>query len=240
METNYKSKIVAIVIVTIIFTTLLLVFKIRFNENNTVVKNDSFLVIPDNKDVSNNRILSEQASLFDSLPLFIPTRWNYGGKINIIEAERNNTLVFENFTKEITLNDSSLNPSKFSTENISIDSSIMEERNDWLLFSNFGELTLQSSNKKVILGELVVIDIEKNLPILKEDLPTEILNMIEDTNYFPFEFYTVLYTIGQIGKPFMIKGSNNSQINKKLTDYVQTKLNRVKLTPGYYRVLIGL
>ena len=235
------SSIVKIAIITgiTIYVLAFLTFHVEVPSIETVDFSEPYIQYPSPEEKKINQLIREQAELYDSAPLFLPTSWNYVTNVETLSLEVHSSSLFPTYEEKWTISDEMLKP------NISSGVSIITRARDslkyeyWDLFSTFGEGKYKENWMSLRMGWVEVYDMLNNKIVRSESLPENIDELKELPLWAPLEFLITIDNLGPIGEPLLLKGSGSETIDAILRDYILEPVFGARLVPGYYKVSIG-
>jgi hypothetical protein len=183
-------------------------------------------------------LLREQAYLFDSAPLFLPTRWNSASLPTVRALELKPPDLFELF------------PARFSYGEADFGSRAIEAKVPVL---NLATLDTLDSATRIPFGRDRVEQprlsprfalLEVRLPgspevVLAEPVGAEGAPRAGRQLWAPAEFYLHVEQVGVVGELVLLAGSGVEEVDLFLREEIRRLLRARMLDGGYYRVLAG-
>ena len=184
-------------------------------------------------------LFQEQAELFDTAPLFLPTAWNYSGDLGDILRIDDQSALFEPFPPILSVDEETLNGID-AIEKSTVDSPRgFLEVVDWDFFHAFGERETLPRGVEERTGFLEIRGFGKEFLLRAERLPERLLREIEAPLWSPARFYLLVDSIGIVGHARMAKSTGSQIVNRALQNYLAEPFFAAGLKPGYYIVDIG-
>lgn len=238
---NFKSLIfISFIITLIVFIIFLSTFSIRKTDiNSNKTKSNSFISFNNLNEKSGdlNLVLKEQAIIFDSEPIFIPTEWN-----EALDPFKNiaKDSLFQDFPPVTTLYDqkmlltitheypaisspSGVLNSKFINPFIGIN---QNTPNTFPLKKRTAYVTVKNLNTSKIVEEYEIIsdpDIQMN-----------------DQLWVPMEFLLIVDESGPIMPLLITESSGTEQIDNYFKNHIpESQLKLSSLPAGYYKILVS-
>ncbi len=187
----------------------------------------------------NNRLLSEQAELYDSAPLFLPTSWNYASNTDVFTLEVDIAPLFPSYSAEIEISDDTLKPDIRNGNSTIIRARDSLKYKYWDLFSTFGE---EKQPENWISGRrayMEVYDMMGDRLVRSETLPEDLGALNEMPLWTPLEYLVTIDILGALGEPMLLQGSGIEKIDAIMRAYISEPAFGARLEPGYYKVAIG-
>lgn len=188
-----------------------------------------------------DRILREQALLFDSEPLFMPTRWNYASSLQHIARLRDEAELFRDFAPVLQLQAEQLSFQDVVDPGLRISLESAIRRDSWPSFSQLGKvfegkpvqpLAPREAQVKVDPLDLGGEGMEFSLPgSLSVSAPGAIWN--------PMKFTVLIDPRSMGGAPMQITTSGFPDWDRAVGEFLGSGRFRNRLRPGYYRVIVG-
>ena len=191
------------------------------------------------------QVIVEQAWLYDTAPVFLPTTWNYSGqrgenRINEVFTQiKKMDPPFDTFKPNITLNkidfmevaalpDSSLNRPSDLLQN-----------EYWNFFSRFGK-TPEITALDRRTGHFKIIDMQSGYVIDDISLVDDIETPLDIPPLNPITFLIYIDKWGSIGSPMLLNTSGDDNLDLALRQFTAYHLfGKTPPKSGYYKVLIG-
>ena len=216
-----------------------LTFTVQSPSDERVKFSLPYVQYPSPEEKKHNQLLREQAELYDSAPLFLPTTWNYVTNVEVFALEVDNASLFPAYAEEWTISDEMLKPiigNGNSTITRARDSLKYEY---WDLYSTFGEEKLPVNWIPGRAGYVEIYDMLDYKIVTSETLPDKINALSVLPLWTPLEFLLTIDKLGPIGEPMLLQGSGSEAIDAILRDYLSEPVFGARLRPGYYKVTIG-
>jgi hypothetical protein len=190
-----------------------------------------------NQDAS-NQVVQERSMLFDSAPLFLPTRWNTAGVYEQPDLSKVQTPLFYLYSEQITLSEDTLSPesSYVALRDEGLDSQLTEA--DFSSLKHFGE---QDVEKRVYAKGVPyrVWDFYTGKMVFEGDLPPEI-GLEGNVERPEFSEWILLVTVyGVTGEPYRVKGNSVPRRDVAIRNWLMKAPFIKAYQSGYFRVVIG-
>ncbi|AWT59346.1 MAG: hypothetical protein DF168_00531 [Candidatus Moanabacter tarae] len=200
---------------------------------------EAFVQYPDRREGEHSVLLKEQASLFDSAPLFLPTPHNHSFSLKEIRMQEEETTLFDSFPAKITL--SRLNWEAFSwfeKPGVSDYRGVLRSE-FWNIFHYLGS-SPRSKDVETKRGSWIeIVPYGRSTPTLVEPLPIQIRQAGEGVLWSPVALRILVDRIGPIGAPLLVNSSGSYRVDEAIERYLLEAARDWGLRPGYYKVLFG-
>lgn len=201
---------------------------------------EPFIRLQPEEDALLSRTEAEYARLFDTAPLFIPTRWNYLTRSEFSGYRLPETPpLFAAFPARAP--ELPYSPERFRTllaEPPRDHSRALAFRGS-SFFEGFGERRLKPRPLRDRLAALEVVSLPESRSVLKRELTLEDLDGLPESGWMPVDFLIFIDSIGQVGRPYSLGSSGSETVDGILLRWLSTSELALELVPGYYRVEIG-
>ena len=234
----------ALVIGVLIHIAGFFIFKVISYPEPETNEVKSFLVLAEPDTNPDSRILQEQAVLFDTVPLFLPSIWNVSGRNNSYDGFQkiNQPMLFSPYPEQITISENSIIPSLNESLTEGVSAMTLLDLQYWDFFTVYG------------LKET------PNLPLPRRDgyielyelrsgrlADARIIEWIDDSEnreatdllWTPMTFLVRIEYGLLKGEPLIITDSGNEAINRKMRRYLNETFPFAGLVSGNYRAIIG-
>lgn len=191
-------------------------------------------------------LLSEQASLFDPAPLFLPTKWNAGQQPLPSGVEHQPGQIFHSFQPQLVFEKSSLNlpiPPAHVLPKSPIELLKQPSRDPFLGFDRRDQKLVPLPARP---GIVEVVRVADGKLIFSQELNKQIVAGYKSANWQPLEFLAVVTVTGLLGRPVMLPREGlpgdaaNENMVSNLRHYLSADLHiGERLEPGIYRVVVG-
>lgn len=189
-------------------------------------------------DDSRSRRLHEQAKLFDSAPLFLPTKWNYGSALQDNLLMRKGDVLFKPYPPSLLLEGEELADLPiFEQSKVNRPRELLANRY-WSLFGSFGEAEEKLEKQPAGGSFLIVQEFGAEVPVRRQRLPDRIAEQLEALFWAPTRFSVTVDAIGMVGAPKLTESSGFEMVDSVLREYLLEPFFSAGLSPGYYRVEI--
>lgn len=184
--------------------------------------------------------LAEQTLLFDSAPLFLPTRWNTSQPTPPAALTRKQTGdPFPAPEPVLSIDQVSLPPDEVALAAQNQKSDELLRPAYWSPFHGFG-LGPQATITPIPTGiGLQAVAMNSGETVVNLRLPVTHPALVETSLWSPAVFTILVDEAGAIGSPMLMESSFDERVDDALRDLLRT-LDWTSLVPfGYYRVTVG-
>ena len=187
---------------------------------------------------SRSRRLHEQAELFDSAPLFLPTKWNYGSALQDNLLSHEGDALFEPYPPSVSLEGEEL------TDLPAVDDPEVNHPREllanpyWSFFDSFGEAETELGKRPDVGSYLIVQGFGTEASVRRQRLPDRITGQFEAPFWAPASFSVTVDAVGMVGEPKLTESSGFEAVDNALREYLLEPFFAAGLSPGYYRVEI--
>ncbi|MDR1010456.1 MAG: hypothetical protein LBM04_04925 [Opitutaceae bacterium] len=202
------------------------------------------LVITRAGDSERNRILDEEAQLFDPAPLFLPTPHNYTQADPVSISHREPVQTFQPFPPGYTYSDDTFDirfPDPVSVP--AQPAGMLDYKQTQTPYATLGRVEHPAAPLPPRQACLEVIRVKTGelllqLPIAPLDpSPPNIPEALVTGDWSPLEFLAMIDITGLAAPPTLMKGAGTPAVVQYLSDYLDKTLHidaRRELTPGLY------
>jgi hypothetical protein len=184
-----------------------------------------------------DRVLREQADLFDPGPLFFPTEWNYGQRPLPASLRRQPGQVFGSFDPKFAFTEPNMKTYGAETTPAPEKLSDVLAQGNEAPFAGFGQIDSPRPALPARAGFLEVRSFGDNKATVAQALSGFTPPRLD---YAPVEFLVVISSAGVVGEPVLTSGSGWEEVDTFFRSYlVKTFRLGERLSPGRYRVLVG-
>tara|TARA_B110000285_G_scaffold166780_1_gene186387 strand:- start:566 stop:1336 length:771 start_codon:yes stop_codon:yes gene_type:complete len=188
--------------------------------------------------LAKNRELEELAALFDSAPLFIPTRWN-ASQVLVVDPRDGMQGQFPEFEPEIQLL-SELQPSSFLVpQNIAVDKPIdLLASRFWRFFAGFAE-----SQRPVVgfpdVAPIAEVSIVGQLAARRLSIPVELSYTTSSSVERPVLYYVRVSGSGlTLSAPTLGRSSGNADFDRAADEWLRRPEMLGQLPQGYLSIKV--
>ncbi|MEN8661761.1 MAG: hypothetical protein ACN4GF_04265 [Lentimonas sp.] len=214
-----------------------LIFKVESNPLPTRDENSAFVRYVSANSLAGDRALEEQAQLFDSAPLFVPTQWNAAQNVSLMPSDRVGER-FPEFEPEINLI-AALHSSNLpmGTENLVEAPGDLLASRFWSFFERFAqaEETIEPFPTVGHFAEVVVVG--RGEAALSMESPLQ----FTDTSAVPepVQLFLRLSGGGQaLGEPVVSQSSGNPVFDRAAQDWLRKSETVGQLPRGYLWITV--
>ena len=236
-----KARLVLVAIVVGLVVHLAVFVALSF-ESRSIEKEkirEAFVQYPDRREGEHSALFKEQASLFDTAPLFLPTPRNHSFSLKEIRMQEEETTLFDSFPAKITLSRPNWEAFSWFEKSEFGDHRGILRSEFWDIFHYLGSFP-RSKNVEIKRGSWIeIIPYGRSTPILVEPLPIQIRQAGEGILWSPVALRILVDRIGPIGEPFLVNSSGSYRIDEAIEGYLLEAARNWGLRPGYYKVLMG-
>ncbi|MBN2068727.1 MAG: hypothetical protein JW739_03735 [Opitutales bacterium] len=199
---------------------------------------DPFVRFIGDSNVAGHPVMQEQAVLFDSAPLFLPTKWNTAGVFSEVNIADVQTPLFGLYEEQITLNEDTLSPAAsyvaFSRPDIT---NVLGE-SSFPALRYFGRKP-DPLSESVSSADMILQDMMTGQTLSGGTLPQEIQESIYAVDASYSEWLVHADVSGVVGQPMRLKGSGNIEVDHSIRNFLQDGHFIKPLQIGYFHVVIG-
>ena len=200
---------------------------------------EAFVQYPNRREGEHSVLFKEQASLFDTAPLFLPTAWNHSFSLKEIRMQEEQTSLFDSFPAQITLDRSKWEAFSWFDEPRVDDHRGMLQSEFWDTFHYFGS-SRRAEETEIGRGSWIeVISYGRATPIRIEPLPVQIREAGEGALWSPVDLRILVDRVGLIGEPFLVNSSGSDRVDETIEGYLWESAPSWGLRPGYYEIRVG-
>ncbi len=199
----------------------------------------AFVQYPDPGEGEHSTVFKEQAELFDTAPLFLPTSRNHSSSIRKIRLQEEQSALFDSFPAQITLDRSEWDGvSWFDDPKVSDHRGTMGSE-FWNVFHRFG------SSHRIEKGEdeggsrMEVVSFGSGATLRNELLPKAIEEAGEGALWNPVTLRILIDRVGAIGEPLMVTSSGLDRVDEAVRVFLKHSATIRGLRPGYYEIRVG-
>ncbi len=214
--------------------------RIEFPEESAVPQPRAFVQFFGDGENARDRLFREQALLFDSAPLFLPSQWNAAGALqNPVDYPEQR--LFGDFPESLRLLGEAVDsfvPASDADRKIEPEDTLTEPR--WAVFSSFGRRDLSDGAGPLVAGAtLVVHSLETGRAVHREPLPDSVLALFDHALWRPAVFQ-ILVEGGRItGEPLLAQSTGIEEYDTAIRTYLYRPFFAAELRRGYYRVTVA-
>lgn len=191
---------------------------------------------------SSSLLLQEQATLFDSAPLFLPTPWNSAPTTLSTDNAfgKSEKVLLNQFPPDVYLVEEA---SSFSLEDqlgttLGEVQDVLDQEN-WDFFDGFGQeqkiqVPVVARGLSVEVVNVDSGDLVRKLSLDHIDNPS-----FKNNVWKPLSYILAVAPNGEIGAPFGVVSTGNQTLDDQLEAVVEDIVSDMDLDAGYYRLNIG-
>lgn len=188
---------------------------------------------------SSDPVLRQQSQLFDSSPLFMPTRWNLVSEMSDVASLREATEVFSLFVPQLSLPESPAAP-EFTAINADFDTKDALPDGPAFLLSRFGRQATELAEVSQSTATISAYRLDSaNIQSKKgQVLPESLVDVSPDSLWVPVQFYLQIVEGKPLGVPAVAQSSGFSAWDQALQKYIGSLDFYRTLNNGYFRVIV--
>jgi hypothetical protein len=184
-------------------------------------------------------VLQEQGLLYDSAPLFMPTRWNLGSEMGSVASLREATEVFAIFPPELSLPDS---PPQIRDSIKGAPPMPLQElpQGPAFIMAPFGRVSANSgeSSPASMIVEARPLDSQRVADSVRIPIPESLIQQVPPSLWSPARLHLQLKEGRPIGWPVVASGSGFTEWDEALQQYVGSLGFYRYLRNGYYLITV--
>lgn len=184
----------------------------------------------------NDPLLREVSALSDSEPLFIPTEWNAGIRIELSAMDTIDRSPFESFSAEITIGEGEGEILYQARPQIPSDPRAVLEHNIDAVFETFGRGRAVPVAPRPLGAEVEIRDFYSDQVRRRFGIALD----GESDSWGYAEFIIQIQNGSLLGQPVLSTGTADEELDRTLAEALLNVLRDRELATGYYRVLIGI
>ncbi len=245
-KTSFKLPLTPLVVVIVLLGVLVhfsgySLISSFFNPLQDIPEKEAFVQFPMPDGGVRDALMMEQALLFDSAPLFLPTEWNYlsnqdlrGYSDPVLDP------LFESFEPALAIQSMDYDElGSLSEISIRSEADFLSPQN-WSFFEEMGRDSVPLPRLSERSGYLEVIQLPSGSIITGEEvtLPESDFSAVSG-DWRPIHFLLLIDRTGRVGEPLLSRNSTNDEVDSIWKDWLTGMPVIRRLSPGYYRVEIG-
>lgn len=203
---------------------------------------DAFVQFTGETNRSGHLLFREQAMLFDSEPIFLPTQWNVTSRLvdslRTIEAPN----PFDPFKAERLLSREQHTAQRWNSEEVVEEItavSVLYFENSQI-FSSFGQLNRSVTPLPIRAASLEIRDLAGNRSVYSGSIEELSGLPVEEGELWSFlELTVIVDSLGQVGEPLIAQSTGKRELDEFLKSYLERILPEKNLNSGYFRVIFG-
>lgn len=183
-------------------------------------------------------LLREQAHLFDSAPLFLPTRWNSASSPEVRGLEQSPADLFNPFPARLSYGEADFGlgmvrgvEGKPLVESLKV----FVDRTHTL----FGRGPVDQPGLSQRFAVIEIVDPSREEVVFRSVVPPTGAPVVSNRLWRPVDFLMQVEAIGMVGEPVLVQGSGVEEVDQFLRGALSQIMNQQMLAPGYYRVSAG-
>ena len=209
---------------------------IPFAERAELADSSGFAQYVSYDDDSRSQRLHEQAELFDSAPLFLPTKWNYGSTRQDDLLSHEDDALFEPYPPSVLLEGEELaDLPALDDPEVNRPRGLLANPY-WSFFDSFGEAETELGKRPDGGSYLIVQGFGTEAPVRRQRLPHRITDQLEAPFWAPVRFSVTVDAVGIVGAPTLAVSSGFEAVDNALREYLLEPFFAAGLSPGYYKV----
>lgn len=217
----------------------LLLFRVDSHSAKPVEADYSFASLPSFEGTEAEiSLLREQASLGDSAPLFLPTRWNSASAPVVHALEQRPPELFELFPAHFSYGEGDFGLRAIEAEEPRLNPDLLDALGGAPRLP-FGRGMVEAPSLAPRFAVLEVVRPDGGEVVLVEVLPVEEAPAAARQLWAPAEFLVHVEKVGVVGEPVLLQGSGVEEIDQALREGLRATLRKQMLGRGYFRVLAG-
>jgi hypothetical protein len=183
-------------------------------------------------------LLREQAHLFDSAPLFLPTRWNSASSPVVRGLEQSPGDLFNPFPARLSYGeaDFGLGTSGGERAKPPLESLKIFGDQTHTVFGR-GEVDQPALDPRFAVIE--VFDFAHGQIVFRDSVSSSEAPVIPSRLWRPVDFLLQVEPIGVVGEPVLLGGSGVEEVDQFLRGAVRGMVQKRMPAPGFYRVSVG-
>lgn len=218
------------------------IFEITTETSFQVQIPEAYVGFPRMDSSANSKVLVEQALLYDSEPLFLPTNWNANpervGRFLVVE----DASPFEPFAEarmiELVTLDTYQDVS-LPLETLSVPEEVLSLENPQL-FAEFGQMSLPQQESSTAGLSVAIYDLSDGTVFYEAHHPAAIENLLPNWELWTvIELLVIVDASGIVGEPLVAESSGKLEIDQFLQQFCLTELGRHLTQTGYFRIYVG-
>ena len=187
-----------------------------------------------------DRILREQATMFDPTPLFLPTEWNTGQRPLPAAVQRQPGQVFGAFEWKPSFGEAELALPVGSERSLPASPVEMLKEPSHDPFLGFGMEDEPLTSLPLRKGFVEVRKVGTGEMVYARNLGGEVAPPTSRLDWQPAEFLVTVTVAGLLGQPADTASSDVEEVDAFFRDYLANTLRLgERLPPGIYRVVVG-
>lgn len=199
----------------------------------------SFASLPPWRTAAEGTLLHEQAFLFDSAPLFLPTRWNAATMPPIRSLEQRPPELFDTFPGRFSYSEADFGQQAIEASEPELNVATLNALAGGMRMP-WGREPLEVPKLTPRFAVIEVLDIGRGEVVASKRLSLEEKPAAATRQLWaPAEFSIHLESIGAVGDPVLLRSSGIEEIDVLLRDQVAQFLRETSLETGYFRVIVG-
>lgn len=217
----------------------LLLFQVDDETTQEAEVDYSFVTMPSPfLNESGGELLREQASLFDSAPLFLPTGWNAASSPAVNALEQRPAELFDSFPAQLSYGETDFGLGAIVNLKTRSPLQTLERFSD-RSHNVFGRAEVDHPKLSRRFALLEVVDSSGGKLVLSSPVPMEGAPDEGGQLWEPAEFLVQVEAVGVLGDPVLLRGSGLEEVDQYLRDSLRRLMRERMLATGYYRVLAG-
>ncbi len=213
------------------------IFSVDLETQVVVEKSGVFVVIQEKSDFPDGIELQERATLFDSEPMFLPTKWNFSGPMNTDSSQwEPEVSLLDTYKPELRLDESIVLSSRAYQRVLSEPVDVLNNLSQDFI-SEFGSVPgvlVELSSRDVSVD---VYGLDGSL-VVRDSIEASGVEGLDDWSPMEFMVFHSDYGIG--GEPLLLTSSGNEIVDRFARNIIQLKVREMlQGDRGYFRIILG-
>jgi len=218
-----------------------LLFRVSPETESAVQQTDAFVTYAGNNTTGSGAIVREQALLFDSEPLFIPTDWNVArvGKPPAPTPDVTSELEGWNVAESLASGDALAKAGAYATAAVPRKPVELLWKSGEELLQAYGRQNTARGNLEPRQALAIVRKVETGGAVHEAILRGEGYKQLSEQLWQPVQMSAYVDISGLVGEPLLRTSSGNDAIDALLLEWAAGQRFWSTLAPGYYMLSIG-
>ncbi len=187
-----------------------------------------------------DRLMREQATIFDPTPLFLPTQWNASQRPLPSTVQRQPEQVFADFAPQTVFDEAELSLPISANQVLPKGPLDLLQQASRDPFVGFDRQDEPETPLPARFGFVEVQKVGGGSPVLRCKLDRPVVLPAGRLDWRPAEFLVTVTVAGILGRPVNTASSDVEEVDLFLRDYLSEVLHLgERLDPGTYRVVVG-
>lgn len=217
----------------------LLLFQLRDDESPAPEVDYLFASLPSiHWQEAQGDLLREQAYLFDSAPLFLPTRWNSASSPVVEALEKRPAELFSSFPARLSYGESDFGLAAMAKVEPEPPLQSLKSFID-KTHTVFGRGPVEQPELDSRFAIIEILDPARGEVVMRSPVPGEGAPVVNNRFWRPVEFLMQVESVGRVGEPVLLEGSGVEEVDQFLRAALLRLASEQMLAVGYYRVSAG-